>query len=115
MSARRRVVDEPVLLLLLQGIWSRVEVGSLPNARVTEEIVDGKTRRHATTEWRYDLKLRKSISRAAADLRECKRLDGSDTLYAVSKRQLFDWHRGIEGGTPATAENLFRFARIRVL
>jgi hypothetical protein len=93
------VVDEHVLRLLLQGIWFRVEVGPWPKARVTEEIVDGKTRRHATTEWRYDVILRKSISRqAAADLTFC-----------------FDWHRGIEGGTPATAENLFRFARIRVL
>jgi hypothetical protein len=78
-----------VLLLLLQGIWFRVEVGSLPKARVTEEIVDGKTRRHATAEWRYDVILRKSISwQAAADLLECKRLYGSDNLYAVSKRQL---------------------------
>jgi len=88
-AARRRVVDEHVLLLLLQGIWFRVEVGSLPKARVTEEIVDGKTHRRATAEWRYDVILRKSISRqAAADLRECKRLYGSDNLYAVSKRQL---------------------------
>jgi hypothetical protein len=70
-AARRRVVDECTLLLLLEGIWFRVEVGELPK------------------EPRYDVVLRKTVSRAVqADLQQCKYLYGSSDLYAVSKRQI---------------------------
>jgi hypothetical protein len=77
------------LLLLLQGIWFRIEVDVLPKERVIEDVIDGKKRRRVIAEWRYDVVFRKSVSRSASvDLRECERLYGSSDLYAVSKRQL---------------------------
>jgi hypothetical protein len=88
-AARRRVVDGQTLLLLLQGIWFRVEVAVLPKERIIEEVIDGQKKRRGVTEWRYDVVLRKSVSRAAtADIRRCERLYGLGDLYAVSKRQL---------------------------
>jgi hypothetical protein len=88
-ASRRRVVDERTLLLLLEGIWYRVEVGVLPAERVVENVIDGKTHRRVLVEPRYDVVLRKPISRAVqADLRRCKELYGSTDLYAVSKRQI---------------------------
>jgi hypothetical protein len=88
-ASRRRVVDERTLLLLLEGIWYRVEVGVLPTERVVEDVIDGKTHRRVLVEPRYDVVLRKPISRAVqADLRRCKELYGSTDLYAVSKRQI---------------------------
>jgi hypothetical protein len=88
-ASRRRVVDETTLLLLLEGIWYRVEVEGLPTERVVENAIDGKTHRRVIVEPRYDVVLRKPISRAVqADLRQCKELYGSTDLYAVSKRQI---------------------------
>jgi hypothetical protein len=88
-ASRRRVVDERTLLLLLDDIWYRVEVGVLPTERVVENVIDGKTHRRVLVEPRYDVVLRKPISRAVqADSRQCKELYGSTGLYAVSKRQI---------------------------
>jgi hypothetical protein len=70
-AARRRVVDACTLLLLLEDIWFRVELGELPK------------------EPQYDVVLRKSVSRSVqADLRQCQYLYGSSDFYAVSKRQI---------------------------
>jgi hypothetical protein len=88
-DSRRRIVDEKTLFLRLEDIWFRVEVGVLPKERVVEDVIAGKKRRRVVAEWRYDVVLRKSVSReASADLRQCERLYGSGDLYAVSKRQL---------------------------
>ena len=88
-AARRRIVDERTFLLLLDDIWFRVEVDVLPKERFVENVVDGKPRRHVIAEPRYDVVLRRSISRAMrVDLEQCKHLYGSGDLYAVSKRQL---------------------------
>jgi hypothetical protein len=88
-AGRRRVVDERTLLLLLEGIWFRVEVGVLPKERVVQNLVDGKLHRRVIAEPRYDVVLRKTVSRAAhADLRQCEQLYGSRDLYAVGKRQI---------------------------
>ncbi|MGB6308146.1 MAG: hypothetical protein WBF89_10155 [Steroidobacteraceae bacterium] len=88
-ASRRRPVDDRTLLLRLDGIWYRVEVGVLPTERVVENSVDGETHRHVHVERRYDVVLRRPISRAAqADLRQCKELYGSTDLYGVSKRQI---------------------------
>ena len=88
-AARRRVVDERTLLLLLEGIWFRVEVGVLPKERIVEKIIDGKTHRHMIAEPRYDVVLRKTVSQSdQRDLRQCKQLYGSNNLYAVAKRQI---------------------------
>ena len=86
---RRRTVDERTLLLLLDDIWFRVEVDVLPNERRIAQVVDGKERRYVIAETRYDVVLRRNISRAmSAELQHCERLYGSDRLYAVSKRQM---------------------------
>jgi hypothetical protein len=88
-AARRRVVDERTLLLLLEGIWFRVEVGELPKERSIENVTDGKAHRHVIAECRYDVVLRKTVSRAVeADGRRRKQLYGSTDLYALSKRQI---------------------------
>jgi hypothetical protein len=88
-AARRRVVDERTLLLLLEGIWFRVEVELLPKECVVEDVIDGKARRRVVAELRYDVVLRKAVSRAAhSDLQQCKQLYGSNDRYAVSKRQI---------------------------
>ena len=88
-AARRRKVDERTFLLLLDDIWFRVEVEVLPETRVIEDVVDGKLRRRRASESRYDVVLKRSISRTAdADLERCKHLYGSTDLHAVSKRQI---------------------------
>jgi len=88
-AMRRRVVDERTLLLLLDGVWFRVEVDVWPKERLVESVVGGEPHRRTTAESRYDIVLRRSISRAVlADRRQCEHLYGSDDLYAVSKRQI---------------------------
>jgi hypothetical protein len=88
-AARRRTLNERTFLLLLGDLWFRVEVDVLPNNRYLEKVIDGRARRYIVAEPRYDVVLRRHISRAMSDeLRQCKRLYGSDGLYAVSKRQI---------------------------
>jgi len=88
-ASRRRKVDERVLLLLLDDVWFRVEVDVLPKARLAEDVIDGKVRRHMVAEPRYDIVLRRKISRTVdADLQQCKQLYGSVDFYAVGKRQI---------------------------
>jgi hypothetical protein len=87
-EARRRVVDDRTLLLRLNGEWFRVVVDVLQNARVVETIVDGKRRKHVSSESRYDVVLRQSTSRGMRADSERYRLYGSRDLYAVGKRQL---------------------------
>lgn len=88
-ASRRRVVDERTLLLQLEGIWYCVEVGMLPRERVIEHVIDGKAHRRVLVEPRYDVVLRKPVSRAMqADLRQSEELYGSTDVYAVSKRQI---------------------------
>jgi hypothetical protein len=88
-AARRRIVGERTLLLLLDSIWFRVEVGVLPKDRIIENVIDGKSHRRVIAETRYDVVQHKTVSRASpADLRQCMQLYGSNDLYAVSKRQI---------------------------
>jgi len=88
-ETRRRIVDERTFLLLLDDVWFRVEVDVLPKERFVENVVDGKPYRHVISEPRYDIVLRRNISRAmSTELQHCRRLYGSGDLYAVSKRQL---------------------------
>lgn len=88
-ATRRRVVDERTVLLLLDGVWYRVEVATLPLTRVVQTFVDGKPRKQVLTEPRYDVVLRRNVSRAVdADMQRCNYLYGSSDLYAVSKRQI---------------------------
>ncbi len=88
-ATRRRIVDERTFLLLLDDVWFRVEVDVLPKERFVEIVVDSKPHKHVIAEPRYDVVLRRNISRAmGVDLQLCKHLYGSGDLYAVSKRQL---------------------------
>ena len=88
-EARRRKVDKRTFLLLLGDVWFRVEVDVLPKERFVENVTDGNAHRHVIAEPRYDVVLRRNISRAMrADVQQCKHLYGSGDLYAVSKRQL---------------------------
>lgn len=88
-AARRRIVDKRTVFLLLDDIWYRVEVDTLPQTCVVYHVIDGKSRRQVVTETRYDVVLRRNVSRAAdADVQRCNYLYGSGSLYAASKRQL---------------------------
>jgi hypothetical protein len=88
-AARRRVVDERTMLLLLDEVWFRVEVDVLPDEYSTKRVVEGPPHKHTRVEPRYDAVLRRHISRAVlADRQHCKHLYGSDDLYAVGKRQI---------------------------
>ena len=88
-AARRRIVDKRTVFLLLDDVWYRVEVDTLPQTCVVYHVIDGKSRRQVVTETRYDVVLRRNVSRAVdADVQRCKYLYGSGDFYAVSKRQL---------------------------
>ena len=76
-AMRRRVLDDRTLLLNLQGIWFRVEIVALPTA-----IANGRS------EARFDVVLgRFTAFRPAVDGGHRRHLYGSETHYAVSKRQ----------------------------
>jgi hypothetical protein len=88
-ATRRRIVDERTFLLLLDGVWFRVRVDVLPKERLVESVVDGKPHRRMAVDSRYDVVLRRNISRAIlADRGQREHLYGSGDLYAVSKRQI---------------------------
>ena len=88
-AARRRTVGERTLLLRVEGIWYRVELGVLPKERVVDTVIDSTRRRRMFAERRYDVVLRRAVTRSVqADLRQCKQLYGSMDFYAQNKRQL---------------------------
>jgi hypothetical protein len=73
----------------LNEIWFSVEVDVLPEERLVDRVIDGKLHRQITAESRYDVVLRKRVSRTArAESRQREYLYGSSDLYAVSKRQI---------------------------
>jgi hypothetical protein len=88
-AMRRRVVNERTFLLQLNDIWFRVETDVLPRERLVESIVEGNPQRRMAADFRYDVVLRRHISRASSsDRQQCEHLYGSGDLYAVSKRQI---------------------------
>jgi DNA gyrase inhibitor GyrI len=88
-AMRRRVVDECTFLLLLDDIWFRVETDVLPRERLVESVVDGNPQRRVAAGFRYDVVLRRHISRASSsDRQQCEDVYGSGDLYAVCKRQI---------------------------
>ena len=88
-ATRRRAMGERTLLLLLNDVWYRVEVDVLPRERFVENATDGRPHRQVIAEPRYDVVLRRHISRVmGADLQQCEHLYGSKDLYAISKRQI---------------------------
>jgi hypothetical protein len=88
-ARRRRVVNASTMLLLLDELWFCVEVDVLPKERVVESVIDGKLQRSMKAECRYDVAMRRTISRARlTDRQQCEHLYGAGDLYAVSKRQI---------------------------
>jgi hypothetical protein len=85
--ARRRVLGPDTQLLLVSGLWFRVVVGKLPEAVVTHAIVKGRRVRQLRAESRYDVVLRKLVSRERND-EERMFLYGAGHFFAMSKRQL---------------------------
>jgi hypothetical protein len=71
------------------AIWFSVEVDVLPEERLVDRVIDGNLHRKMTAESRYDVVLRKNVSRTVrAESRQQEYLYGSSSLYAVSKRQI---------------------------
>jgi hypothetical protein len=88
-EGRRRKVDERTYLLLLNEIWFTVEVDVLPEERLVDRVIGGKLHRQMTAESRYDVVLRRNVSRTPrAESRQREYLYGSRDFYAVSKRQI---------------------------
>ena len=85
--ARRRVISEDRQLLLLAGLWFEVVLQKLPNALVTHAIVKGRRVRQLRADSRYDVVLRKLVSRERDDEERISIYGGAE-LFATSKRQL---------------------------
>ncbi len=86
-DSRRRVLDAETQLLQLAGEWFEVKVAPLPRESVTILFVNGQKKGSRNPEARFDAVLKRTIS--GLDERDERiKLYGSDTLYAVSKRQL---------------------------
>lgn len=85
--ARRRVISEDRQLLLLAELWFEVALRKLPDALVTHAIVKGRRVRQLRADSRYDVVLRKLVSRERDD-EERIFLYGAADLFAISKRQL---------------------------
>ena len=88
-SARRRKVDESTYLLLLNEIWFSVVVDVLPEEQPVDRVIDGKLHRQMTAESRYDVVLRRTVSRTErTESWRREYLYGSGDVHAVSKRQI---------------------------
>jgi len=76
-AARRRVLDDHTFLLKFKDVWFRVEVATLPTS-----VANGRS------EARFDVVLgRFTAFRPDVDGGHRRHLYGSETYYAVSKRQ----------------------------
>jgi hypothetical protein len=84
---RRRVISADTQLLLVAGLWFGVVVEKLPAAIVTHAIVKGRHLRQVRAEPRYDVVLRKLVSRERGE-EERVFLYGAADLFATNKRQL---------------------------
>jgi hypothetical protein len=103
-AARRRVVGERTLLLLLGDAWFSVEVAELPEETCIASVVNGQPHRRMTAESRYDVVLQRSVSRTRlADTQQCEHLYGSRNLFAVSRRQISTREIRAHGLRKATA------------
>jgi hypothetical protein len=87
-DARRRVLDGRTLLLRLDELWFEVKLAELPACRQLVAGNGAHRRTKVLMEPRYDVVLRREISRAHGHSLERERLYGSSNLYAASKRQL---------------------------
>lgn len=86
-DARRRVINPETQLLQLAGEWFEVRVAMLPSEAAAFLVVDGQKNRSREPGSRFDAVLKRKVSRLD-DRDDLIELYGSDTLYAVSKRQL---------------------------
>jgi hypothetical protein len=90
----RRVLDERRQLHRIDGIWYLLELAHLPEPRVVEQLVNGKSRLLQVHGVRWDAVRLARVGRQhghggpARDQASNASLYGDPTLYAVSKRQL---------------------------
>jgi len=88
-ASRCRVVDERTLLMLLDGVWFRIGLELLPSETCVQRVVDGHLQKHVIAQPRYDVVLRRIISRNLHPApRHCEQVYGSSELFAASKRQI---------------------------
>lgn len=93
-AARRRIIDETTLLLMIDGQWYKVCVAPLPPLYLVETVVNGSLRRCWRADRVYDAVLRCFVRRDRHDHTERQRFfygerqHGARDVYAVSKRQL---------------------------
>lgn len=86
-AARRRVLNERELLLLIEGIWYRVELAPLPSCTYREVHDRGRTRTITECEMRWDV-VRKTTVAAGEKADQAYDLYGRWGVYAATKRQL---------------------------
>ena len=88
-ARRRRSLNEHTFLMLLDDLWFSVVIDTLPSVHHSHHVVDGKRSCYFTAEPRYDIVLRRKVSRANDnDDKDSERLYGKRGLYAVTKHQL---------------------------
>jgi len=94
-AARRRVIDDTTLLMLLDSQWYEVRVAGLPPLYLVEMVIDGQLRRSWKSDGVYDVVLRCTVHRHSFEHTDRQRFfygssnqHSARAVYAVSKRQL---------------------------
>lgn len=90
-QARRRVLSDREQLLLLDGVWYRVELAALPAGVQREVVSKGKPKTITEFEQRWDMVRKRKVSAAdgpGTEINTAGYLYGRCGVYAVSKRQL---------------------------
>ena len=94
-AARRRVIDDNTLLLMLDGEWYEVRLAPLPPWYLVEKVIDGKLRESWKSEPVYDAVLRCVVRRQSGEHTDRQHFfyggpnrHSPRDVYAVSKRQL---------------------------
>jgi len=94
-AARRRVIDDTMQLMLLEGQWYEVRLARLPPLYVVEKVIDGKVWRSWKSDGVYDVVLRCTVRRHDHEHTDRQHFlyggpnpHSARDVYAVSKRQL---------------------------
>jgi hypothetical protein len=88
-AMRRRILDDCTQLHRLAGGWFLVQIAPLPHKHAAELSTERIAVRREDMNARFDVLLRRSTSlNQKADAAARRELYGSESVYAVSKRQL---------------------------
>ena len=88
-AERRRCLSTSSVLLLLDGVWFAVQFAPLPRPKLFDVVHGRKITRWRRSPAVFDAVLKRRVSREACDSVDRRQeLYGSDSVYAVSKRQL---------------------------